>query len=79
LRYNGTNNNGALYRIKNDGTGFTSSFQMTNSFGPTTRPYFHTDGNIYFSDENEILKYDPGSNAANASLQYLYLCKEPPH
>jgi uncharacterized repeat protein (TIGR03803 family) len=66
LRFNGSDNHGALYKIKRDGTGFTIVYHMQNSFGPTTRPYFHTDGKIYFSDENELLSYDPSSNAVNA-------------
>ena len=61
MRFNGNNNHGALYRIKRDGTGFTILHEMQNVAGPTTRPYFHSDGKIYFSDETELLQYDPST------------------
>ena len=43
LRYNGSNSNGAFYRIKKDGSGFNILYQMSNFLGQTTRPYYHTD------------------------------------
>ena len=61
LRYNGANNHGALFKIQRDGNGFTVLHEMQNVYGPNTRPYFHTDGKIYFSDENELLQYDPAT------------------
>ena len=75
LRYNGVNNNGALYRIKKDGTGFNILYTMSHSLGPTTRPYFHTDGKIYFTDEASIILFDPSTNNFNQLLpdQWVYV------
>lgn len=60
--FNGVDNSGGLYKIKKDGTGFTMVTNITNFPGATTIPYYHTDGNIYFSDESSIKKLDPSTN-----------------
>ncbi len=68
LTYNGTDNQGGLFRIRRDGTGFTVLHEMSASFGSPTRPYFHTDGKIYFCDGNDLMQYDPATgNIASIS------------
>jgi uncharacterized repeat protein (TIGR03803 family) len=62
LNYNGVNSNGALYRIRNDGSGFMILQVLTNFPGALMIPYRHTDDNIYFSNEFSIKRYDPGTN-----------------
>jgi uncharacterized repeat protein (TIGR03803 family) len=60
LNYNGTNNNGGLYKIKRDGTGFTMLYSLTGN--SSTIPYYHTDGYIYFTDAYQIKKLNPADN-----------------
>lgn len=65
LIYNGSNGNGALYKILRDGTSFTKLYDYDNP--PTTAdyllpvPYYHTDGNIYFSNGPQLKKMDPAT------------------
>jgi uncharacterized repeat protein (TIGR03803 family) len=63
LNYNGTNDLGALYKIQRNGTGFTKLYDFTSvAFGglyTTPAPYYHTDGNVYFSDGNNIKQFEP--------------------
>ena len=61
LTYNGTNNLGGLFKIQRNGTGFTVLHEMSATFGSPTRPYFHTDGKIYFCDGNDLMQYDPAT------------------
>jgi len=61
LSFNGTNEDGGLYKIRRDGTGFT----MLHNFGGNSGivPYYHTDGFIYFTDLYVIKKLDPSDNS----------------
>jgi uncharacterized repeat protein (TIGR03803 family) len=61
LFFNGTDNKGALYRIKKDGSGFSVLYSMPDYAYAAPIPYYHTDGNIYFTAGTEIKKYDPAT------------------
>lgn len=61
LTYNGTNNEGAGYRIKKDGTGYVKLFDFgTNSVARGT-PFYHTDGKVYYNAENKLKVFDPAT------------------
>ena len=62
LFFNGVNRNGGLYKIKQDGTGFTMLYNLDYSGGAATTPYYHTDGMIYFNNEFQFKKLDPATN-----------------
>jgi uncharacterized repeat protein (TIGR03803 family) len=59
LKFNGTNANGGLYRIKKDGSGFTMLDNISNPSGADMTPYYHSDGKIYFNNESQLKKFDP--------------------
>jgi len=58
LGYDTDFNTAAFYRIRRDGTGFEVLHHLNYS-GSATRPYYHTDGRIYYNDENSLRGYDP--------------------
>lgn len=68
LTYNGTNNNGGLYKIQRDGTGFTMVHNLDNPGGASVIPYLHTDGQIYFSNDFELKKTDTATNTTTTLL-----------
>jgi uncharacterized repeat protein (TIGR03803 family) len=68
MQFTGTDNQGALYRIKQDGTAFTPLMNFNNPFG-ISLPYYHTDGKIYVSNEFKLKVFDP---ATNATSEYNY-------
>jgi uncharacterized repeat protein (TIGR03803 family) len=59
VTYASPGTSGGLYRIKRDASGFTLLHTLTNIAGAGTVPYYHTDGNIYFSNEYQVKKLDP--------------------
>jgi uncharacterized repeat protein (TIGR03803 family) len=61
VTYNGTNNEGAAYRIRKDGTGFVKLFDLGTGTTAVGTPYYHTDGRIYFNAGNTIKIFDPGT------------------
>ena len=63
LSYNGTNQGGAFYKIKRDGTGFSKIYDIPPYFYLTAIPFYHTDGLVYFSTGTDVIKYDPGTSA----------------
>jgi uncharacterized repeat protein (TIGR03803 family) len=62
LQYNGTNRDGALYKIRDDGSLFTKLYEASFPFYLSSIPYYHTDGIVYFSTGTEVKKYDPVTN-----------------
>jgi uncharacterized repeat protein (TIGR03803 family) len=62
LQYNGTNRDGALYKIRDDGSLFTKLYDASSPFYLSSIPYYHTDGLVYFSTGSEVKKYDPSTN-----------------
>jgi uncharacterized repeat protein (TIGR03803 family) len=50
---------GALYRVQQNGTGFTNLYDFVSNSGTRVIPYYHTDGKIYFTDQDVIKTYDP--------------------
>ncbi len=62
LAFNGTNQDGAFYKIKRDGTSFTKIYDVVNPFYVNAIPYYHTDGLVYFSTGTEVQKYDPATS-----------------
>jgi uncharacterized repeat protein (TIGR03803 family) len=63
LAYNGTNQEGAFYKIKRDGTGFTKIYDITAPIYVSAIPFYHTDGLVYFSTGTEVKKYNPATSA----------------
>jgi uncharacterized repeat protein (TIGR03803 family) len=61
LRFDGTGNQGALYRIRQDGGGFTKVSDL-NTSSNVSMPYYHSDGNIYVGAEFQLKKHDPVAN-----------------
>lgn len=59
ITYNGTNNEGAAYRIRRDGTGFIKLFDFGAGAISVGTPYYHTDGKVYFNAYNSIKVFDP--------------------
>lgn len=57
INFTGTGHTGACYRIKRDGTGF----EIISSLDEPAKliPYYHTDGNIYFSNTFQLRKFNP--------------------
>lgn len=66
LQVNGSDNNGGLYKIKKDGTGLNVVSRLTNVAGAGTTPFYHSDGMVYFNNEFELRKYDPGSGTVTS-------------
>lgn len=62
ITYNGTNNEGAAYRIRRDGTGYIKLFNFGSGSFSRGTPYYHTDGKVYFNAENRIKVFDPSVN-----------------
>jgi uncharacterized repeat protein (TIGR03803 family) len=62
--FNGVNQNGGLYRIRRNGTGFTMLYNYASAPGET--PYYHTDENVYVVGGRQLLKYDPVANTTTA-------------
>jgi len=61
VTYNGTNNEGAAYRIRRDGTGYVKLFNFNNGSVAHGTPYYHIDGKVYFNGENVIKVFDPAT------------------
>jgi uncharacterized repeat protein (TIGR03803 family) len=61
VTYNGTNNEGAAYRIRKDGTGFIKLFNLGTGTTAVGTPYYYTDGKVYFNAGNTIKIFDPGT------------------
>ena len=59
LNYNGTNSDGAAYRIRRDGTGYIKLFDFGSGAISRGTPFFHTDGKVYFNVGNSIKVFDP--------------------
>jgi uncharacterized repeat protein (TIGR03803 family) len=57
--FNGSNNEGAAYRIKKDGTGFIKLFDLGTGTSANGTPFYHTDGKVYFNAGNVIKVFDP--------------------
>jgi hypothetical protein len=57
LTFNGTNQDGAFYKIKRDGTNFTKIMDVPSSFYASAIPFYHTDGLVYFSTGTDVIKY----------------------
>jgi uncharacterized repeat protein (TIGR03803 family) len=62
LTFNGTNRDGAFYKIRDDGTLFTKLYDASSPFHLSSIPCYHTDGMVYFSKGTEVMKYDPSTN-----------------
>lgn len=62
ITYNGTNNDGAAYRIRRDGTGFIKLFDFGAGAIASGTPYYHTDGKVYFNADNAIKVFDPSTS-----------------
>lgn len=74
--YNGTNSEGAAYRIRKDGTGFVKLFNFNSGSIARGAPYYHTDEKIYFNAENVIKVFDPAtSGVTDLDPQGLVLSK----
>lgn len=63
----GANNIGALYRIRRDGTLFSTVFQCSSNNWARTNPFYHTDGIVYFGEGTSIDKYNT-SNGFTSSI-----------
>lgn len=59
IGYNGIDHHGGAYKIRRDGTGFSMIATFTDIFGSVQIPYYHTDGNIYFTNQSKLKKYNP--------------------
>ncbi len=55
----GVNKRGAFYRIRRNGTDFTKLYDVTSFILGQHTPYYHSDGNIYFIEDNVVRIYDP--------------------
>lgn len=63
LSYNGTNQDGAFYKIRRDGSDFTKIYDAVTPFYLSSIPFYHTDGLVYFSTGTEVIKYNPATSA----------------
>jgi len=67
ITYNGgANRAGAFYRVRQDGTLFTTLYHMNFDAGARPVPYYHTDGMVYFGSGNFIRKYNTANGAINS-------------
>ncbi|MFM9909949.1 MAG: choice-of-anchor tandem repeat GloVer-containing protein, partial [Chitinophagaceae bacterium] len=70
LIFNGTNSNGAFYKIRKNGLDFTKLFDYSNSSAST--PFYHTDNYIYVMGGNELKKIDPVTNTVVNLVNNVY-------
>jgi len=69
----GSANQGALYRIQKDGTGFTTLSNFTSNVGAKPNPFYHTDGIIYFGEGSTISKYNTATGLVLSIPAFGYL------
>jgi len=69
----GANNLGALYRVRQDGTLFSTLLHCSSNAGARTNPFYHTDGIIYFGEGYSINKYNTSNGFTSAIPAFGYL------